>query len=323
MKVGLIVNPRSGRASGRGLRLQELLRRDPHFHLATVENFCSLPAVLRDFAASGVNVLVISSGDGTIQAVQTELAERNPFSALPELMLLAHGTTNMTAADLGLGMRDPRPVASILSNPFRLQSLARRRRPTLRVTNPGDGGPRHGMFLGTGCVYRSVRLCQNRIYASGTRGNLAIVATLTAAIVNALIRPDGAGPRLAGPYRLRLCADGIAVADGDQTLFLATTLDRLVLGTRPFWGGKSAPLRATLIPYPVPRLMRSLWSAMYGPEDRCMPPGSVSLSARTLDIWTTGSFVIDGEFFQPPQADPLHIEAGPEFTYLSISAAAP
>jgi hypothetical protein len=235
-------------------------------------------------------------------------------------MLLAHGTTNMTAADLGLGISDPETIASLLISPSRLQELARKQRPTLRIVNPGNGMPRHGMFLGAGSIYNGARLCQDRVYASGTRGNLAIVATLAAAIANVLLRGNGnAESRLAGPHRIRLCADGLAVADGEQLLFLATTLDRLVLGMRPFWGGKSAPLRATLIPYPVPRLIRWLWPAMYGPEDRVMPPGSISLSARTLDVWSPTSFVIDGEFFHPPQTGPLRIEAGPEFTYLCSS----
>ena len=232
-------------------------------------------------------------------------------------MLLPHGTANMTAADLGLGIRDPGAIAALLSNASRLRALERRRRPTLRAVNPGHGGPRHGMFIGAGSIYDGARFCQDKVYATGARGNLAIIATLTSAIGDMLLRRrTTSAVALARPHRFRLSAPGHPVVDGDQLFFLATTLDRLVLGMRPFWGGKSAPVRATVIPYPVPGLLGWLWPAMYGPEDRRMPPGSVSLSVNALDIWSSTSFVIDGEFFDAPRDVPLRIETGPEFTYL-------
>ncbi|MDP9138502.1 MAG: hypothetical protein M3N38_10035 [Pseudomonadota bacterium] len=317
MTTGLIINPRSGKHGGRGLRLQELVQRSSGMRAAVLEDFAALPAMLQEFSASGVETLAISSGDGTVQAIQTELAERNTFASLPSLLLLPHGTANMTAADLGLGVRNLDDIASLLSSPARLRGLARRRRPTLRAVNPGSGGPRHGMFIGAGSIYDGARFCQEKVYATGTRGNLAIVATLTAAIANMLLRGrKTSATRLAGPHRIRLSADGRTVVDGDQLFFLATTLERLVLGMRPFWGGKSAPVRATVIPYPVPGLVGWLWPSMYGPEDRRMPPGSVSLSAHALDVWSSSSFVIDGEFFDGPQDGPLRIETGPHFTYL-------
>ena len=70
-----------------------------------LEKFEQLPGFLDEFASDGVTDLFISSGDGTIHAIQTELAERKPFKAIPRLSLLPHGTTNMTAADLGFRFR--------------------------------------------------------------------------------------------------------------------------------------------------------------------------------------------------------------------------
>ena len=254
--------------------------------------------------------------DGTIQAIQTELAERSPFPALPSLLLLPHGTANMTAADLGLGMSNLEAIASLLSSPSGLDTLKRRRRPTLRAVNAGPGGARHGMFIGAGAIHDGARFCQDKVYAIGTRGNFAILATLVAAIANALVRGTAASAGLARSHRFRLDAGGQVVVDGNQLFFLATTLDRLVLGMRPFWGGKTAPVRTTVMPYPVPGLLRWLWPAMYGREDRQMPHGSVSLSVRELDVWSSTPFVLDGEFFDAPAEAPLRIETGPEFTYL-------
>ena len=65
-------------------------------------------------------------------------------------------------------------------------------------------------------------------------------------------------------------------ADGTQLLMLATTLEKLILGTRPFWGGKTGPIRVTIFPYPVPCIPRWLLPIMYGGEDRKFPQGAVS-----------------------------------------------
>ena len=47
-----------------------------------------------------------------------------------------------------------------------------------------------------------------------------------------------------------------------------------------------------------------------------MPEGAVSFSSARLEITCPVSFVIDGEFFDPPEGEPLQVETGPVFTYL-------
>ncbi len=318
MTIGLIVNPRSGRRTGKGERLMSLLKDRVRFPMAMLDDFGGLRKTLADFAARGVDILTISSGDGTIQAIQTELAERNPFAKMPTLMLLPHGTANMTAADLGMRTHRPAAVAALLSDEARLKALPRRQRPTLRVVNPADGRIRHGMFVGAGAVYTGTRFCQQAIHATGIKGNPAIAATLAVCIGGAIFnrRATTEEERIARPYHMRMASEGREKAAGGYLLTLATTLNRLVLGTRPFWGGKTGPIRATALPFPVANLARWVWPALYGPEDRDMPPGAVSFCVRSLEIWSSTPFVIDGEFFDSPQSEPLRIETGPEFEYV-------
>ncbi|MGI9463062.1 MAG: hypothetical protein ACR2OM_03935, partial [Aestuariivirgaceae bacterium] len=94
------------------------------------------------------------------------------------------------------------------------------------------------------------------------------------------------------------------------------TLDKLILGSRPFWGPKSAGLRASIFPYPPPSVPRWLWKSMYGRPDRTMPEDCHSFSSDLIMIDVDCPFVIDGEFFEPPAAQPLRIETGAEFTYV-------
>jgi hypothetical protein len=315
MKVGLIVNPKSGKRNVRGIELARLAGGVPQVAVRTLENFRSIGLILDEFASLGITDLFISSGDGTIQAVQTELAERMPFTQPPRLALLPHGTTNMTAADIGFRRRSPAAIAAFLRQPAAVEVLER---PTIRIANPRDGRVRHGMFLGTGAVWQATLYCQEAVHRTGLKGDWATFATLSAAIGKSLFSRANAlnEKRIDRAYDMTIRSDGLLRAQGGQLMFIATTLEKLILRTRPYWGGKAGPLRASIFPYPVPNLLRWLIPMMYGGETRVAPPGAVSFTAKTIEITTQTPFVIDGEFFDPPDSAPLRIETGPVFTYL-------
>ena len=313
MTIGLIINPRSGRKGGKGERLRRALRKDA-VELAMLECFAELPALLAHMASRGVDTLAISSGDGTIHAIQTELAERPPFERLPKLILLPHGTANLSASQLGMN-RDPEEIARLLDNPSALKALPSVVKPTLRIANPADGRPRHGLFMGTGAVYTATAYCQEVILRAGLRGNTAIVATFLRCLFAGMVG-RGDSSKIARKYELRVSADGTERFSPDGLLFLATTLDSLVLGARPFWGGRTGPIRATALPYPIRHIWRWVLPALYGSETRRMPRGSASFCARFLEVSGPTPYVIDGEFFEPPRDAPLRIDTGPDFVYV-------
>ena len=317
MTVGLIINPLSGRKGGKGERLRRFLNKDAAVELAMLESFADLPAVLAHMASRGVDVLAISSGDGTIHAIQTELAERRPFERFPKLVLLPHGTANLSASRLGV-LRDPEEIARLLESPSSLHALPTIVKPTLRVANPADGRPRHGMFMGTGAVYTATAYCQEVVHRAGLSGNTAIVATFLRCLFGGMLARGGQTlpVRIARKYELHVHADGAERFSPDGLLFLATTLDSLVLGARPFWGGRTGPIRATALPYPIKHIWRWVWPALYGAEARRMPEGAASFCARSLEISGPTPYVIDGEFFDPPPNAPLRIDTGPDFVYV-------
>jgi diacylglycerol kinase (ATP) len=315
MTVGLIVNPHSGKANGRGLAVAGLLEGQANVMVRRLERFAQLSRHLDAFAAAKIETLYISSGDGTVHAIQTELAERQPFKTPPRLGLLAHGTTNMTAADLGLRVAKPNEQAAFIAA-NRIGEVAERA--TVKAVNPRDGKPRHGMFLGAGAVAQATRFTQRRVHGAGLKGDWASFATLAGAVTRALIsRPrPGDQNRIDRPHVMIVATGGRTVAQGDQLMLIATTLDRLILGTRPFWGGKQGALRVTVFPYPLPSVVRWLVPLMYGGETRRVPEGALSFSCQGFEIETASDFVIDGEFFEAPFAEAMRIEAGPVFEYV-------
>ncbi|MFO1121280.1 MAG: diacylglycerol kinase family protein [Hyphomicrobiales bacterium] len=314
-RAGLIVNPRSGKSSGKGLALARMLQGNPNVSIKVIERFEMIDSLIDELAAEGVSDLFISSGDGTIQAIQTILAERRPFATLPRLALLPHGTTNMTAADLGFRHRAIPAQADFIRE---LKHTDLQARPTVRCVNPRDGSPRHGMFVGCGAVADATRFTQIAFNAKGVKGGYGVFATLTGSVIRSLFtKPDpNDTTRFDRPYPIRIEAQGRVYTDGNQLLMLATTLDKLVLNTRPYWGGKTGPMRVTSFPYPVPSIPRWLLPMMYGGEDRKFPKGAVSFCTESLEVTTPVTFVIDGEFFEPPLNGPLRLETGPVFTYV-------
>ncbi len=314
-RAGLIINPASGKASGKGMSLAEMMGRTPRVSTRILEKFEQLPHYLQAFASEGVTDLFISSGDGTIQAIQTELAERSPFKTLPRLSLLPHGTTNMTAGDLGIRYRSLRAQAEFIRN---LQPSKLRQRPSLRVVNPGDGKPRYGMFLGTGASSEATMFCQTAFNAKGVKGEWATFATLASAAARTMFTK--ADPRdetrLDRPFLIQVTSGGQQFCSGPHLMMLSTTLERIVLGIKPFWGGQSGPIRTSIFPYPVPSVTRWLLPMMYGGENRRVPRGALSFSGADLEILSSTSFVLDGEFFVSAPGEQLKVETGPVFTYL-------
>lgn len=319
MSVGLLINPKAGKKSGYGLELAKLLEGQKNVEVKIIERFETLPAMMDDFASREIDILFISSGDGTVQAIQTEIAEKKKFARQPHLCLLPHGTTNMTAADLGFGIKSIQGQADfIIAAGAGKEPEDVRVRPTVKIDNPADGMVRHGMFVGTGAAWQGTKFCQTDVHKTGLKGSWATFATLATALIKAAFLP--ANPtdlsRIDRPYEMDVKADGDLVAEGGQLMFLSTTLQKLILGVKPFWGGANGPMRSSIIPYPPPNVFRWALPLMRGGEDRKVPEGCLSFCADEILIDTKCPFVIDGEFFDPPANEPLRITTGPDFSYV-------
>lgn len=314
-RSGVIINPRAGRGNGKGVALAEKIATRNSVSKFILTDFEALEPALRQFANDGVTDLFISSGDGTVQAIQTLLAEKQVFATLPRICLLPHGTTNMTAADLGFGDRSIARQSRFIETG---QPSDIRKRATVKAMNPRDGMPRHGMFLGTGAIAEATRYCQRVFNDKGVKGSWATFATLGSAAMKTIMKaPDPRDKnRFDRPFAMSVRADGQHIGSGTQLLFICTTLEKLILGSRPFWGGKSQGMRGTLFPYPVPNIVRWLVPTLYGGENRKMPPGAISLPAQHFSIQSTTEYVIDGEFFDGPAAGFLEVETGPVFSYI-------
>ncbi len=323
-RAALIVNPLAGGRNRAGLRLAEMLEGTRGTQVVLLDRFARLEPELRRLTREGVEALFISSGDGTIQFIQTWLHERSglPLEKMPVLALLPHGSTNMTAADIGFAHRSPRAQRDAMQFAAWRRRGAVVSRPTVRLLDPDGGEAQHGMFLGGGVLAEATLFCQQRFNSKGVRGQWGPLLTMLKVGGQALLRP--ADPqderRVDRPHRMRVLADGEEVASGWQTALLITTLRRLVLGARPFWGdcgdeGEEA-MRLSVFGHPPPFLPRWLPVVLYGGERRRLPPGMTSRCARRVELEIEQRLVLDGEKVPAPKGGRLLVEKGASLSYL-------
>lgn len=311
MKIGLISNLRSKRnrraipevsAAGDG-RVELIHRR--------LEGVDGLGEVLADFARAEVGVIAINGGDGTVSAVLTELLGRRPFSEQPALALLSGGTTNMCAADVGLKGGNGKAMRRLIERAARpdLDAVCVER-DVFRVAYRPDRSPVYGMFFGTAAICRAITLCRELIHPMKLESSAASAATLAYVLLRRAVRRDEDDLVLRGDT-MTVAFDGQPGQRNDQLLALVTTLDRLVLGSRPFWGNGGGALRYTGIAYPPQRLLRFAYRILYGGGDRQLPSGHYdSRNIDRISFAMTCPFTVDGELFQPVEDTPVELDRG-------------
>jgi len=316
MKIGLVSNWRS-RRNKKGLpplpdsRVSgvEVLHRP-------LDGIVGLGDVLRDFAAAEVDIVAVNGGDGTVSAALTELLHHKPFDKIPYLALLGGGTTNMTATDVGLGGSAIKALRHLVERAARneLEAVCVERH-AIRLDHWPDQPPHYGMFFGTGTICRAIQLSHEAIHPFKIKSS-ATAVVLVYAFVCSLLGHAGKHQLLQGD-RMTVRFNGQVVEAGDKLLALVTTLDRLVLRSKPFWGKEEGALRYTSIAYPAKRLFHSVRRVLYGGEDRGLPPEHyVSHNADRISFEMTCPFTLDGEIFEPVPGLPVELSSGGRLRFL-------
>ena len=142
------------------------------------------------------------------------------------------------------------------------------------------------MFLGTGAVWQATLLLPGRRPPRRPQGRLRRLSprwpprspgrSSAAPIPNDPTRIDR-------PYQITFARRQGHRRRDRHLLLLATTLDKLILGTRPFWGGKPGPIaRLATIPYPVPSIAPLAPSAHVWRRGPGRAEGARSLSGERL-----------------------------------------
>ena len=325
-RIGVITNPGSQK-NKRGLGdMTQLLQDAPSVRHVVLDNITDIPGILAGFAAAGVEVVAVAGGDGTVQAVLTELFGRRPFAKLPLLAVVPRGMTNMIAADVGLARRGERHALRALGRllaaaPAELAATAATRR-ILRVENALNREPQYGMFFGGAGICRAIDTCRSKVHPYNIKADSAAAVTLAGLLGGWLLGRGRGGGKDAGIFygdRITVTLDDSPAETLEALVILATTLDRLILGSRPFWGEATGPLRFTAIAYPPKGLLRHAWRLLYGDEQRKLPAESYrSRAGERVALAMDCPFTLDGEILQPTPGRDLILTAADEARFVRL-----
>jgi diacylglycerol kinase (ATP) len=316
-RIALISNPRSQRNRKRMPAMRDAAARHADLLHVELDDVQATADVLCDLARQEVDLVVVSAGDGTVQKIITELLNGAEFDPLPKVALLPSGMTNLIAADVGL-RGDPARSLDRLCRAASGDGGMRETlvRPVLSMQRVPDEPPVHGMFLGAVAFYHGIMAARDEVHPLGAKHQLAAAMALTLALFRLLIGRRGPNMLLHGE-RMTVELDGARSGPGDYLLFMATTLQRLILGVMPFWGGGDGQLRYTSVGFPPQRLWRALVPALRGrPKPWMGARGYVSGRTRECRLILDSPIVFDGEIFTPEPGVPVVLRADRHVTFL-------
>jgi diacylglycerol kinase (ATP) len=321
LRIGLISNPNSER-NRRGLAdLRAVSAETPDLLHFEIDGQRSLLEILTEMARREVRLLVVNGGDGTVQRVLTDLLEARPFERPPALAILARGMANMTAGDVGLRGRAVtllhRLIGAVRTGEVE-RSLEFRR--ILRVESIRERSPQRCMFFGAAAIYDAIEFCCSKVYPLGLRGNLGMSLTLGGLLLRGLF---GGGNGTMRGHDIAVTLDGDPVIRTQRLLVLATTLERLILRSRPFWAEGSGSIRFTSIAHPPVHLIRSAPKVLYGWRRATLPREAyISRSAERIALHLDSPFTLDGELFEPDPEQPLVLTAPDSLAFVRLGAGA-
>ncbi len=311
----LIVNPKSFLASRGDLAARAVaLAQSYGADVVELDASFGVLAALDERLARGVQRIFILAGDGTIHAIVEHLARLPQGSALPELLLLGGGRTNLTAGEFDGNGDVLRKLDSALSRhrdgvPFAVQGRH------LLVLEQEHAPARHGFLVVAGLVDEVVRECHqyqrgegNSLYGGQFATPIRVLTLVLQGLVgrSLLESPQmhvdaGAGGRLSGPIRV----------------LLASTLEHRTGLYCPYADRGTGPLRVTAVTsrtswflFPLVAMGRFL---TFMNEKR----GYLSGRCERIEVLGLHRYALDGEEFDADPLRPVVIRPGVQLSFLA------
>lgn len=312
-RLGIITNYQAGRNRKRPERIRALVRASGAAAF-NVTDLDSIRAATRQLAEEGVDILAINGGDGTAHAVLTRLMRRQ--SRLPLIAVIPGGTTNLTANDLSRVKSPEQALENLVASAaLSEEQMPRVQRRLLEVTI-GETQPQYGLVLGAGAVLRGMEHFRDNVGARGFRGELASSFSLFRGLAGM------AGGRTAwtDDHLADIRPVGESRWHEDRMLVIATTMNRLFLGFRPWWGMQEEPIHLTALRRKPEAMLRLAPSWLRGKPHRLLTPahGYRSNNVSGFDLRSRTGFALDGELFPLATGEVARVEVTAPVDFLDL-----
>ncbi len=316
-RIGILSNPLSGKNRQKPESLSHIIDTYPEVLQQQVRTPEDIHTALAKFSRQNISILVINGGDGTVQAVLTDLFLHTPFATLPSIVVLAGGTTNMIAGDVGVpGNQDHALQRLIQWLQTGRGKVTRLKRAVIRLEVPGHE-VKYGMFFGTASISQGTQYYRKYLHHKKLHGLPGICMTIGRFLWAIICQHD----QLATPTQITVHLNRQPLSNGPFMLLFVSTLDRLFFGLRPFWGTESGRLRFTAVKSRAKHLPRLLLFLLRGrkPAKATAENGYFSHNIDQLELRITDSVVLDGELYTPESREqPTVLHYGGDVTFLRI-----
>ncbi len=308
--VGVIYNPRSHRNLGADFDCGLC----PHVHIAQPRERGQLPEALAEFAAKGIDLLVINGGDGTVRDVLT-CGQAIFGDDWPAIAVLPKGKTNALTVDLGVpedwGLQD---AIDALDHGSRVY-----RRP-MQVSHASEPGKQvAGFILGAGAFTKATQAGQSA-HKLGAFDSMVVAVTGMWALLQSMFATRGNPWRKGARMRIGLGAADAPMehsSHGDpamRQLLFASTRERLPAGIKPF-GALKGGLKLVALDQISRRTTALVPLVLLGKvRNGLRERGIHQVAATQFSLSIDDQFILDGEAF--PAGD-YHIEQGPELAFVA------
>ena len=316
--VAIISNPLSTTNAGGMGAIRKIIDHSAnivHFELSGID---SVDEALALFARANPAMLIINGGDGTIGAVLASILFNNPFDVVPPIAFLPGGKTNMTAADVGSKGRPDKVLQKLLT-------MAREGRISENLVSKhlieldlGDGErPRVGTFFGTAGVVKGIFWCRENAYAMGLPNSLAHIVSFAKLFTAALGLGKSKDLLVSDPMSINV--PGQARMAGQYSVVMSTTLDRLLLGLKPYGKTGKGGLRFAAIEAGGKNFLRAAKGLLLGHFGDKTIVGTQVRKSDIVRIEGTDPITLDGEIYHPVPGKAIELKGDRSLTFVNVA----
>ncbi|AWW73305.1 hypothetical protein CD351_02560 [Erythrobacter sp. KY5] len=308
--VGVIYNPRSHGNKGVDFDCDI----NPQVHISKPGDRSDLPEALAEFAATGIDLLVINGGDGTVRDVLTHGIDIFGDD-WPAIAVLPKGKTNALTVDLGVpGDWSLQKAIDAFEHGSRVV-----RRP-LQVTSLNDGPVSRvlGFIFGAGAFTTAINAGQGA-HRLGAFNSTVVGVTAAWGVLQWALGSRANPWRRGAKMTIKLGSSEVPMEHsgvGDpqwRQILLASTLETMPAGIKPF-GDLKKGLKLAVTDQISRKSAIDLFRMIRGHTPAgARERGFHQLSTPQFKLEIEDSFILDGEAFP---AGEYRIGQGPELEFI-------
>jgi len=227
--IGIVTNPnsrRNRRNPERMHRLGYILGSDEVRHEMT-QHPDDIRGVAERFKERDVDILALNGGDGTNHVTLTTFIDVYDDTPLPMIAFLRGGTMNTISNAIGI-KGTPGTILLNISEKYHLgQQFEITEREIMRIDS--DTGTHYGFIFGNGLIYNYLEA----YYSHPNPSPLVAARVLGRAMLSSALGTKFARD-MVRPFRARVVVDGERWEQESYTAVVASTIEQIGLGFRPF-----------------------------------------------------------------------------------------